>query len=89
MRVTVQRQPVARFWLLAALLAMPPRLAGWWTLADRSSTWDVQGLWSQVIDPFKDHNPRRLAHGIATGAIVLLLLMLALVSRLAVARRSC
>src|SRR5439155_19311460 len=31
--------------------------------------------------------PRRMAHGIATGVIVLLLLMLALVSRLSVGRR--
>jgi hypothetical protein len=87
MQVRVQRQPVARFWLLAALFAIGTGLTGWWTLADRSSVWNVQGLWEQVIEPAKDHNLRRIAHGIATGAIVLLLLMLALVSRLAVGRR--
>jgi uncharacterized membrane protein len=87
MRMTVQRQPVARFWLLAALIAIATGLAGWWTLAEGSGVWDPKGLWHQVIDPAKDGNPRRLAHGIATGAIVLLLLTQALVSRLAVGRR--
>jgi hypothetical protein len=87
MRMTVRCQPVARFWLLAALIAIATGLAGWWTLAERSGVWDPKGLWQQVIDPAKDGNPRRLAHGISTGAIVILLLMQALVSRLAVGRR--
>jgi hypothetical protein len=88
MNVRVQRQPVARFWLLAALIAITAGLAGWWTLADRSSTYNPNDLFHQVIDPAQqDHHYRRAAHGVVTGAIVLLLLMLALVSRLAVGRR--
>ena len=88
MQVKMYRQPVARFWLLAAIVAIATGLAGWWTLADRSSTWNVADLWRQVIEPAQqDHHFRRAAHGVATGAIVFLLLMLALVSRLAVGRR--
>jgi uncharacterized membrane protein len=88
MQVRVQRQPVARFWLLAALVAITAGLTGWWTLADRSNTWSPPDLFRQVMEPAQqDHNFRRAAHGVATGAIVLLLLSLALVSRLAVGRR--
>jgi hypothetical protein len=88
MQLRVQRQPVARFWLLAAAVAIAAGLSGWWTLADRSSTWNISDLWRAVIEPAQqDHHFRRAAHGVVTGGIVLLLLMLALMSRLTVGRR--
>ena len=86
-RPGVYRQPVARFWLLAALLAIATALAGWWTLATRSNVWNVNDLFHQVLDPTKEGNYRRAIHGVFTAGIIVLLLTLALLTRLAVGRR--
>jgi hypothetical protein len=75
--------PAARFWLLVFLGALITALAGAWALASGHQTFDPKELLKLIT---ADGYMRRLAHGIAGGAIIVLPLLMALLSR--VARRS-
>lgn len=81
------KAPRARFWLLAALLAIATALTGWWTLAHFSETWDINRLWQLVMNESDAGGKRRMAHFLTGTGIVVLLLVLAVVSRLPFARR--
>jgi uncharacterized membrane protein len=74
------RLPVSRLWLLAALVAAGASATGVWILVgpDESRTWDPQRLWSMVTP-----SQRRLVHVFAGGAIIVVPLLLALVTRVA------
>jgi uncharacterized membrane protein len=74
------RLPVSRLWLLTSLVAAGASAAGIWFLVgtDESRTWDPQRLWSMVTP-----SQRRLVHVIAGGAIIVVPLLLALVTRVA------
>jgi hypothetical protein len=80
------RVPSARFWLLAALLAVMTGAFGWWVLLrseEVQNMWDFAGLWNAHV---KDY-PRRMFHVIAAGAIVMLPLVLAIIARAAPRQR--
>jgi uncharacterized membrane protein len=68
------RVPAARFWLLACLLGIVTALLGWMLVAP--------GSMAEATKLLKDY-PRYMAHSIAGGSIVVLMLILALVTRFA------
>jgi uncharacterized membrane protein len=68
--------PAARFWLLAALIGLVTAGLGVWVMAGGFGTWAPKELFSAVRE-----TPRRLAHVIAGGSIVVLLLILAMAAR--------
>jgi hypothetical protein len=83
--ILADRPKPARFWLLAALLALLAVGSGWWTMAHFFETWNVKELWERLID-VETTGTRRLWHVGAGSAIVVLLLVLAVVARFAVTR---
>ena len=84
-RVTVIRQPVSRFWLIAALIGIATAATGWWVLAHSLETWDFRTLWKTVADT--SDGSRRLRHTITGIVIVVWMILMALVARLAAGRR--
>ncbi|MGH7176226.1 MAG: DUF2231 domain-containing protein [Tepidisphaeraceae bacterium] len=80
--------PPARFWMLALLLSIATAAGGWWAMArsgERQLT-DFVGLWDVVRDPAQNSGAaltRRVAHLGAGAGIIALVLLLALVTRLA------
>jgi uncharacterized membrane protein len=76
----------ARFWLIAALLAIVTAVAGFWTLAHFSDTWSPKDLWGIVVDEPIMQN-RRLAHAITGVGIIVLLLLLSVIARMTAGRR--
>jgi uncharacterized membrane protein len=81
-RLTVVRQPVSRFWLVAAFIGIATALTGWWFLAVDASTWDPGKLWGLVAD-----SQRRLAHTITGVTLVAWMILMALIARMASGRR--
>lgn len=80
------RVPASRFWLLAFLFALLTAGAGYWLMARGYETWDFKTLWEGVISTDQNSGrqvTRRVAHGAAGAAIVVLPLLLAISSRLA------
>lgn len=86
----------ARFWLIAAVLAIGASLSGFWTLAYFSDIWEIEPgerlahMWGQITD--RDLNDgamitRRFVHTIVGGAIIVLLLLLSIIARVAAGRR--
>ena len=92
-----RRRPAgARFWLIAALLAIGASLSGFWALAYFSDIWEIEPgqrlahMWGQITD--RDLNggammTRRFVHTIAGGGIIVLLLLLSVVARVTAGRR--
>lgn len=80
------RPKSGRFWLLAVLLAVFAAASGAWTLAWFADTWEPQDLWNMVADT-ETGGMRRLAHVLAGGVIIGLMLLLAIASRLRGGRR--
>jgi uncharacterized membrane protein len=76
----------ARFWLIAALLAIGTSLTGFWTLAYFSDVWDPRDLWEMIADR-ETAGSRRLAHTITGGGIIVLLLLLSVIARVTAGRR--
>jgi uncharacterized membrane protein len=77
--------PVARFWLLSALLLIVTALVGDWIIA-QDVGWKIQDIWDAIRLPVEDNGPaitRRLAHLIAGGVIIVDTLILALLARFA------
>jgi hypothetical protein len=81
MRVEVKRLPAARFWLLAALLAIVTSLAGWWTLAAATESWQPRDLWNLVQQNVQAKEFRRVLHVLTGGGIIVLMLLMAIVAR--------
>lgn len=80
------RVPASRFWLLAFLFALLTAGAGYWLMARGYETWDFKTLWEGVVSTDQNSGrqiTRRVAHGAAGAAIVVLPLLLAISSRLA------
>jgi uncharacterized membrane protein len=77
----------ARFWLIAALLAIATSLTGFWALAHFSDIWAPRELWERIADRETAGGIRRLAHTITGGGIIALLLLLSLVARVTAGRR--
>jgi uncharacterized membrane protein len=69
--------PTSRFWVLAAVVAILTAAAGYFYLADASGMWSLADVWKDIIRP----STRRLAHGVAGTAIIVLPLVLAMLAR--------
>ena len=76
----VERIPAARFWVLTFVASAVASLAGWWALGDEHETYRPQDLWKLVTG---DGYVRRLVHVLASGMIIVLPLILALLARFA------
>jgi len=81
----VRRPPFGRFWLLAILVGLVTALTGAWTLAQDSSTWDPRSLWHMVADTSEGY--RRIAHVVTGVSIVVLMIVLAVISKMRAGRR--
>jgi uncharacterized membrane protein len=84
-RVTVVRQPVSRYWLIAAMIGLTTAATGWWVLAHDLSTWDFAQLWKTVADT--SDGSRRLLHTVTGVVIVVWMILMSLVARLAAGRK--
>ena len=78
-----RRLPVARTWLLAALLAAGASASGFWFLAgfDETRTWEPRRLWAMVTPSEENPGLRRIVHVATGGVIIVTPLLLALVTR--------
>jgi hypothetical protein len=83
----VLRPPVARFWLLAALVGLATAAAGAWALATFADVWNPSALWQIVAQDLESHEYRRVAHVAMGVGLVVLMLLLAMLARMAAARR--
>jgi uncharacterized membrane protein len=86
-KIDVKRVPTARFWILAALVGLLTAATGWWTLAYYSDEYKLDKLWESVANKDAAGGYRRLAHSITGVSIVVLMLILAVVSRMRSGRR--
>jgi hypothetical protein len=86
-RIPRARPAGARFWLIAALLAIVTSLTGFWTLAYFSDVWNPKDLWDMIADRETAGGARRLAHVITGGGIIVLLLLLSVIARVTAGRR--
>ena len=86
-QAVARRQPVARFWVLALLLAIAAALSGYWTFAAGSDTWNVKDLYETIHQNAAGQDYRLNAHLIAGAGIVVLMLLMALIARAAEGRR--
>jgi len=86
-RLPRARPAGARFWLIAALLAMATSLTGFWALAHFSDVWNPKDLWDMIADRETAGGARRLAHVITGGGIIVLLLLLSVIARVTAGRR--
>ena len=77
------RLPVSRLWLLTSLVALGASASGIWFLAgpDEARTWDPQRLWSMVAPTKENPVTRRFVHVVTGGAIIVVPLLLALITR--------
>ncbi len=80
-RTVARRQPVARFWVLALLLAIAAALAGYWTMAAGSDTWNVRDLYQTIHQNAVGQDYRLNAHLVAGVGIVVLMLLMAAFDR--------
>ena len=86
-RVDVKRPPVSRFWLLGALVGLATALTGWWVLAQGMETWQPNELWRDVAENAQAKEYRKMAHVVMGVGMVVLMLLLALVARVAAGRK--
>lgn len=84
--IVTDRLPSARLWLLTTLFALLTAGLGWFVLASSADTWNARELINMVFGPYRDM-PRRAAHVVTGGAIIVLPLILALVARVAPRRK--
>ncbi|HEX8323039.1 MAG TPA: DUF2231 domain-containing protein [Tepidisphaeraceae bacterium] len=83
-RNTTPPVPVARFWLLSALLLTVTALLGDWIIALEVG-WDINAMWEKISKPIDDGPAlsRLLAHFVVGGTLIVDTLILALLARFA------
>lgn len=84
-RNTTPPVPVARFWLLSALLLTLTALLGAWIIATDTG-WDVNAMWEKISKPIEEGGPaltRLLAHFVVGSVLIVDTLVLALLARFA------